>query len=138
MHTTLLSWHDAKLREQEPRSDNRMAGELELFASGENAEACECVVFGGLLDENGFGKIHLAGDRLHGVIREAVAIGDHRQRIALKSDGGEDVEGVETSFHEVELSRWKLARRSDALELGDRPFIGDIPCVQSGLGFDED
>jgi len=28
--------------------------------------------------------------------------------------------------------------RSDALELGDGPFVSDITCIQGGFGFDQD
>src|SRR6266849_4899090 len=76
-----------------------MARELQLFAGGENAQARQRLIFGGLLNEDGFGKIHLARDGEHSVIRKAIAISNDRERIAFEARGGEHVKGVEAAFH---------------------------------------
>jgi hypothetical protein len=36
------------------------------------------------------------------------------------------------------LSLWQRAAESDSLELGDRPFVGDVSSIQSRLWLDED
>ena len=66
-----------------------------------NAQAGQRAIVSGFLHENGFGKIHLARDVLHGVVRKAVAVGDDRQRIAFEAIGGENVQRVEAMFHKV-------------------------------------
>ena len=99
VHAAFLGGNDAEFGEQEPGADDRMAGEFQFFLGGENAQAGQGAVIGGLLHENGFGKIHLAGDGLHGVVRKAVAVGDDGERIAFEAIGGEDVQSVEAMFH---------------------------------------
>ncbi len=76
-----------------------MARELQLFARGEDTQARQRSIFGGFLNEDGFRKIHLARDSKHRVIGETIAVGNDRERIALKARGGEHVQGVEAAFH---------------------------------------
>jgi hypothetical protein len=94
-----LRRHHAELREQEPRAYDGMARQLQLLSSGKNAQARQSPFVGGLLHEDGFREIHFASDRLHFVLREAVAVGDDRERIALEAPGGENVDGIKTMFH---------------------------------------
>ncbi len=96
---TLLRGDDAEFGEEEPRADYRMAGEFEFFARCEDSQASERVIFGRLLHEDSFGKIHFASDGEHGVVGEAIAVGDDRERVALKTSGGKNIERVEAAFH---------------------------------------
>ena len=65
VYAAFLRGDNAEFGEKEPRADDRMAGELQLFLGGEDAKAGERAVVGGLLYEDGFREIHLAGDGLH-------------------------------------------------------------------------
>ena len=40
-------------------------------------------------------------------------------------------------FHKIDFVSREQIGSSDALELGDGPFVGDITGVQSGFRFDE-
>ena len=104
VHTAFLRGNDAQLREQKPRPDYRMAGQLEFFFRGEDAQTRQRAIVGGLLHENSFRKVHLAGDGQHLIVRKTVAIGDDGEGIALKARGGENVHGVEAMIHMCSVS----------------------------------
>src|SRR4029077_3422197 len=116
VHAAFLRGHHAQLRQQEPSTDDRMAGQLQLFTRRENAQARQCLIFGGLLNEDGFRKIHFARNGEHGVIGETIAVGNNRERIAFKARGGEHVKGVEAAFHgdlsSTRASCWASQMRS--------------------------
>src|SRR4029077_5785057 len=76
-----------------------MARERQFARGGENTQPRERAIIRGPLDENCLGKIHFARDCLHRRGSNAVAIGDHRQRISGKWFGGEYVECVESPLH---------------------------------------
>ena len=76
-----------------------MAGELQLFASGEDAQASQSAFVGRLLYKDRFGEIHFARDGLHLIVRKAIAVGEDGQRIAFEAGVGEDVEREEAMFH---------------------------------------
>ena len=137
VHAAFLRGNHAEFGQKEPCANDRMAGELQLFFGGEDAEAGERAVVGGLLHEDGFGEIHFAGDGQHLIVGEAVAVGNHGERIALEARGGEDVERVEAMLHGWVLS-FRPPSGSNSLELADCPFVLDIAGVQSGSRFDQD
>ena len=62
-------------------------------------KASQGAFVGWLLHEDAFGEIHLAGDGLHLIVREAIAVGENGERVAFKARGGENVERVEAMFH---------------------------------------
>src|SRR5579862_1961120 len=82
-----------------------MAGEWEFARGGEDAKTGERAVVRGTLHENRFREIHFASDGLHFCRRNAVAVGDHGERISGVLLGGEHVERVETALHEVNSPR---------------------------------
>ncbi len=99
VYAAFLGRNDAKLREQEPRSDDRMPRKLQLFFRGEDAQSCEGLFIGGLLHEDRFREIHLARNRQHLVVREFVAVGENGKRVACKACGGEDIKRVVAALH---------------------------------------
>jgi hypothetical protein len=99
VNAAFLSGNDAKLREQESRSNNGMPGEPQLFLCGEDAQAGQGFFFRRFLDENGLGEIHLARNGEHFVVGKLIAIGKNGERIALESRTGKNVECVEAMFH---------------------------------------
>jgi hypothetical protein len=113
-----------------------MAREFQLFARGEDTKARQSFIFCGLLNEDSFRKIHLARDGQHGVIGEAIAVSNDRERIAFEARGGENVKGVVAAFHGDCHRREQTAGQSDALELLDGPFVNDITCIRGGFAPD--
>src|ERR1700737_2860734 len=108
-----------------------MSGELEFFARCENAQSRQRFILGRFLHENCFREVHLSRDGQHCGIGKSIAIRDDCKRIAFKSRGGKNIKGVEGAFHEDAC----LAQEpvSDALELGDSPFVSDVTCIQRRL-----
>src|SRR6266852_6863467 len=76
-----------------------MPSEFQFLARSENTQPRQSFIFGGLLHKHSFGKIHFARDGQHGDIAQAIAIGYHRERIALKARCSENDKGVVTAFH---------------------------------------
>ncbi len=133
VYAAFLCGNDAQFRKKKPSANDWVAGKFQLFASGEDAQAGEGALVGRLLHEDRFGEIHLAGDGLHLIVGKAVAIGEDRERIAFEAGVGENVESVETVFHWVVSRGRSKVRKSDALELGDSPFVGDVSGVERGF-----
>src|SRR5580700_491960 len=104
VYPAFLCRNDAQFGEKKPRANDRVAGKFQLFARSEDAQAGQCTFIGRFLNEDRFGEIHFARDGLHLIVRKAVAVSEDRERIALESRGGENVESVKTVFH------WILSR----------------------------
>jgi hypothetical protein len=71
-----------------------VAGEVEFFLGGEDAEADAFGAFlfeRATLDEGGFGEVEFAGDGLHLLGCEGGGIHDDGERIAFERSFGEDV-----------------------------------------------
>ena len=87
---------EAALVGQHPRrADGRMAREGQLHARREDAQP---VVgpgrppgLAGRQHEGRLGQVHLAGQRLHLVLAEAIGIHEHGQRVAMHGAVGEDI-----------------------------------------------
>ena len=83
--------------EQRRGSDRRVAGEGQFPPGRKDADRGG---IGGIVrreNEDGFGQVELARDRLHAGVGEAVGVQYDRQRIAGKSRVGEHVEREKTS-----------------------------------------
>ena len=128
VHRAFGRRNHAEFGEQKPGADDRMSGERKLLRRGENAQAGERAIIGGTLDENRLRQIHFAGDGLHSLGGEAVAVGDDRERIAGKLLGGENVESVKTALHEV-TPLDEIISGLDAFELMERAFVLDVSGV---------
>ena len=85
--------------EQHRRPDRRMAGEGQLAAGREDAQARAVPRLVGRQHEHGLGQVELAGDRLHRRGVEPFGIEHHRERVAGERPIGEHVEGDEASGH---------------------------------------
>src|SRR6185437_99771 len=90
------------------RSKRGMTGEGQLFLRGEDADTHALLAIlrriSGGENEGGFGEVGFARDGLHLRVREAAAIMEHRQGIALERTLGEDVEDcvLQLAIHGVE------------------------------------
>src|SRR5208282_3906884 len=133
VHTAFLRGDDAQLRKQKPRSDYGMAGQLELFLGGEDAQTRQRAIVGGLLHKNRLREVHLTGDGQHLILRKTVAIGDDGQGIALKARGGENVHGEEAMIHMCSVSIADRAATSNPRELADGPFAANVHGVPHAL-----
>jgi hypothetical protein len=103
-----------------------------------DAQARESFFFGRLLHKDRFRKIHFTRDGLHLVIGEAIPIRENREGIAFEARGGKNVKSEETMVHGWWLFAARASENSDALELGDGPFVGDVSGVESGFRFNQD
>src|SRR5437867_11580154 len=83
-----------------------MTGEFEFFLGREDAQAREGFFVRGLLYKNRFRKIHFARDSEHLIVGEAVPVSKYRERVALETVVGENIERVEAMFHD-----WSEIRR---------------------------
>ena len=63
----------------------------QLRARGENAESKIGPALLGRQDEGRLGKIHLLGDRLHGIGRETAAVEKHGELVAAEELSCKDV-----------------------------------------------
>ena len=139
--SAFLRGNDAEFRQKKPGSDDGMPGEFQFFFGGENAQARECAVIRRFLHEDRFREIHFAGDGQHLVVREAVAIGDNGQGIALESRGGENIQSVEAMIPLISVlsvRRCRAVRVQMRSSWADRPFIDDIAGVQSCFWFEQE
>src|SRR5882724_3021204 len=108
VNAAFLRRNNAQLREEKPRADDRVARELEFFFRGEDAQARERFLFGWLLDEDRLREIHFARDGEHFIVGEAVAVGDHRERISFEARVRENIKRVKAVFH----GWWQAAARA--------------------------
>ena len=76
-----------------------MAGEGQLAAGREDAQAGAVPRFVGRQHEDGLGQVELAGDRLHRRRVEPFGIEHHGERVAGERSVGEHVEGDEAAGH---------------------------------------
>src|SRR5580704_17809647 len=108
VHAAFLRGNHTELRKKEPRADDRVAGKFQLLTRGEDAQAGQRAFIGWLLYEDRFREIHFARNGLHLIVRKAVAVGEDREGIALKSRRSENVKRVKTVFHGI-VSRGRSA-----------------------------
>jgi hypothetical protein len=87
------------------RPDGRVAGKGQFPAGREDAQLRPVAALLGGQDEDGFGEVELAGDRLHRVTVEPLPVEDDGQRIAREPAGREHVERGEAAAHEGPLNR---------------------------------
>ena len=71
--------------EHDRRADRRVPGKRQLHARREDAHRRGVPLVVRLGDEHRFGEVELAGDRLHLVVEQAVAVAHHGERIALEA-----------------------------------------------------
>ena len=108
--TTLVGQHPR-------RADRGMSGEGQLAARGEDAHAVVgalgAAFVGRRQHEARLGDVHLTGECLHLVVREAIRVGEDRERVALKRTIGEYVDLAEAirTNHPASLG---IARRTGA------------------------
>jgi len=79
-----------------------VASEVELFRSGEDADAnafCAFLLEGAALDEDGFREVEFAGDGLHLPGVEGSSIEDHGERITLEDGFSEDIDDEVIKLH---------------------------------------
>src|SRR5437667_6054512 len=113
MNAAFLRGHHSKFREQKPCADHGMSRKFQFFPRREDAQPCQRIVLCRFLHEHGFRKIHLTRDGLHGVVRQSITIGEHRQRIAFEACGGKNIERIVTVTHgmggKTGLQRFQLS-----------------------------
>ena len=119
VHAAFGCGDDAEFSQQKPRADHGMARERQLARGSENAQASQRAIVRGPLNENRFGKIHLARDGLHFRGGNAVAISDDRQRISREGFGGENIERVQSAIHVGPLSS-PARQRARAIMINDK------------------
>ena len=119
VHAAFGCGYDAEFRQQKPRADHGMARERQFARGSKNAQTSQRAIIRGPLDENRFGKIHLARDGLHFRGGNAVAISDDRQRISREGFGGENIERVQSAIHVVPLSS-PARQRARAIMINDK------------------
>src|SRR5271167_1575735 len=116
-----------------------MPGELQFFLGSKDAQAGQCPVVRRLLNKHGLRKVHFSRDREHLVVGQSVSIGNDRERVALKSRGGENIQSEKTMVHLSSVLSARLSERGalDPLELADGPFVDNVSRVPRGPGFQQ-
>ena len=99
-------------RQHEGGADIGMAGEGQLGLGREDAD------LGGVRrvlrrqHEGRLGEVELGGDRLHLLGREAFGVENDGQRIAAELPVGENVDGLERTFHGSQICHGALSSRA--------------------------
>ena len=81
------------------RADGRMTGKRQLSARREDADPGAIGGIGRLLDEDGLRQIGFAGDRLHRLVAQVLAVEDDGQRIAGELAVGEHIVDAVAARH---------------------------------------
>src|SRR5439155_17885741 len=95
-------------------SDVRMSSKRYLGRGSEDSNVTRVPGFCGKY-ESAFGEIKLACDLLHLMIRKALRLGQHGQRIPAEAPLGKNITGVVSIFHENGKLAPKIRERSSSL-----------------------
>ncbi len=98
--------------EHQRRADRGVPGKRQFGRGREYAQPRGVVGILRRQHEHGLGEVHLARDPLHPGIVDAVAVGEHGQRIAAEHPVGEDVRRMEPVCHGSLLPFSRAPRRA--------------------------